>query len=392
MPIDHAQLRRLHEAAQRDRKPHRFFEDLRAGFDGGQLKPEDFSIRRLFENFVEGGREIADSWNPQHGGGGINLVESAVAVDTSAFSNITGQLVYTKMLQAYQHEDFVFSKLIPTVPTQLNGEKIPGIGEIGDMAETVNEGKPYPTAGVTEDWIETPATAKTGLIVPVTKEAVFFDRTGFILTRCGDVGGALGIGREKRGIDCIIDENRTGHRYRWRGTTYATYQASTPFVNIKASNALVDWTDIDGAEQLFDDLMDPNTGEPIMVSPRHLIVTRQNKNTAQRIVTATRMVSTTPGYATTGNPTETEWQNPYKGLYEVLWSRLLAARMGTDTSWYLGDIGKAFAYMENWPLTVVQAPNNSEAEFTNDIVFRYKASERGAFATMEPRAMVKSTA
>ena len=33
--------------------------------------------------------------------------------------------------------------------------------------------------------------------------------------------------------------------------------------------------------------------------------------------------------------------------------------------------------MENWPITVVQAPVNSEAEFIQDIVVRFKASERG---------------
>jgi hypothetical protein len=35
--------------------------------------------------------------------------------------------------------------------------------------------------------------------------------------------------------------------------------------------------------------------------------------------------------------------------------------------------------------TVVQAPVNSEAEFTQDIVVRFKASERGTPAIMEPR-------
>lgn len=384
------QMRRLFEAADRDGDRNKFFEDIRQGLESKALKPEDFSIRQLFENFVDGGREIVDSWNPQHGGGGVNLVENATVVDTSAFSNITGQIAFTKMKDAYDAEDFVFSKIIPTTPTQLNGEKIPGIGELGDQAELVNEGKPYPTAGVVEDWIETPATAKRGLIVPVTKEAVFFDRTGFILNRCGDVGTTLGLGKEKRAIDCVIDENSTAHRYRWRSATYATYQSATPWVNIKADNALVDWTDIDGLEQLFDNLVDPNTGEPILVSPKHLVVTRANLNTARRIITATRLSTTTPGYATSGNPTETEWQNPYGGMYTVLWSRLLAARLATDTDWFMGDITKAFTYMENWGLTVVQAPNNSEAEFTQDIVFRYKASERGAYATVEPRAMGKA--
>jgi hypothetical protein len=47
--------------------------------------------------------------------------------------------------------------------------------------------------------------------------------------------------------------------------------------------------------------------------------------------------------------------------------------------------------MENWPITVVQSPANSDAEFTQDIVVRFKASERGAAAVLNPRYVVRST-
>ena len=40
---------------------------------------------------------------------------------------------------------------------------------------------------------------------------------------------------------------------------------------------------------------------------------------------------------------------------------------------------------------MVQAPTNSEAEFSQDIVLRFKASERGAAAVINPRYVVKST-
>jgi len=35
---------------------------------------------------------------------------------------------------------------------------------------------------------------------------------------------------------------------------------------------------------------------------------------------------------------------------------------------------------------VLQSPQNSEAEFNQDVVVRYKASERGAAAVLQPRA------
>ena len=154
---------------------------------------------------------------------------------------------------------------------------------------------------------------------------------------------------------------------------------------------MVDWKNIDSAEQLFSGMLDPETGEPILINPSHLIVTRQLLYTARRVVNATEITVTTPGYATSGNPTESRVANPIQN-YTIVSSAQLAARMATDTSWFVGDPRKAFRYMENWPLTVVQAPANNEAEFTSDVVMRFKASERGAFATIEPRAMVKCTA
>ena len=59
--------------------------------------------------------------------------------------------------------------------------------------------------------------------------------------------------------------------------------------------------------------------------------------------------------------------------------RLVASGVAAAAAqkYWLGDPAKAFAYMENWPITVVQAPNNSEAEFNQDIVARYKASGAG---------------
>jgi hypothetical protein len=388
-------LRRLYDAAVKDRTPDRFFDEFEEALRTKQVGLDDVSIRQLFEQFIPDGREIVDSWSPRHGGGNdshrLALAEETGAVTAGAFSRISGQLIFSAILDSFRSEQFVFSQLVRTIPTQFSGEKLPGISRIGDEAEIVAEGRPYPQAGVSEDFIETPATTKRGLIVGITKEAVFYDRTNVLTQRCREVGEFLGLNKEKRVIDCVIDENSAAHRYKWKGTTYATYQAATPWINVTPSNALVDWTDIDAAEQTIAGLVDPYTGEPILMTPRHLVVTRQLLYTARRIVNATEIRVNTPGYATTGNPTETITSNPVQG-YQIVSSVLLAARMATDTNWFVGDLARAFAYMENWPMTVVQAPSNSEVEFTHDIVMRWKASERGACATLDPRSMHKSTA
>ena len=42
-------------------------------------------------------------------------------------------------------------------------------------------------------------------------------------------------------------------------------------------------------------------------------------------------------------------------------------------------------------MTVTQAPPSGEADFNQDIVVRFKASERGAAAVINPRYVVRST-
>ena len=87
------------------------------------------------------------------------------------------------------------------------------------------------------------------------------------------------------------------------------------------------------------------------------------------------------------------------GNYRVVESRLAYRRIvaagvaAADAKkwWFIGDFRKAFAYMENWPITVTQSPPSSEAEFNQDIVVRFKASERGAAAVINPRYVVKCT-
>lgn len=363
--------------------------------NGGHLRASEFSIRDLFEGLVPNGRELADTFNPRFGGtqhSATAWMEAAGAVTGGDFSSITGQIVYNSLMERLTPEDFPFQNLIPTQTTQYSGEKIAGIAMLGDVSEVVNENENFPLVGTSEDYIETPATTKRGMIVPITKEAIFFDRTGRLLEECGKVGESLAITKEKRAIDCLIDENRTAHRYKWKGTTYASYQTTSPWDNITASNGLVDWTDIDNAEQTFNSITDPNTGEPVAIDATHLIVTKSLEATAYRVVNATEIVVHSGGYATSGNLTETRAPNRWSGKYTVLSTRLLAARAATDTDWWLGNPAKYAKYMQNWPITVTQAPAGNSDDFNRDIVTKYKASERGEYAVVEPRVMVENQA
>jgi hypothetical protein len=150
---------------------------------------------------------------------------------------------------------------------------------------------------------------------------------------------------------------------------------------------------VDAAEQLFADILDPSTGEPVLIQATTVLVTPAYRHAANRIFSATEI-----SYAPAHGATTTVAANPL-GNYAVIESRLAYRRIvaaghaAADAKkwWFIGDFRKAFAYMENWPITVAQSPAGGEAEFNQDIVVRFKASERGAAAVINPRYVVKST-
>lgn len=385
MSIKYRELKRRYELDG----PQRTISHLSEALRESHLRPEDFSLRDLAEALVPQGHHWVRAMDPR-ASDGVSILEAGDGDDATAFLNVAGQVIYSKIMDAYTQDAFVVSKLVDTIPTRLDGEKIPGATRLRDSLEEIHPGMPYPSLGFGEDYIETPSTTKRGFIVPVTKEAIFFDRTHLVLSRAAEVGEVLGLNKEKRLIDLLIGVT---NNYKWRGTDYNTYQAATPWINVKTGNELVDWTDVDGAEQLFADILDPNTGEPVLISATTVLVMPAYRHAAHRVFNAAEIDYTGSGAATT-----TAAANPL-GRYFVQESRLAYRRIiasgatAADAKkwWFLGDFKKAFAYMENWPITVTQSPNNSEADFNNDIVVRFKASERGAAAVINPRYVVKNT-
>ncbi len=382
--IKYRELRRRYELDG----PQKTVEHLSEALCQGQLRPEDFSLRDLAEGLIPDGHEWIRMLDPRNTRS-LSVVEAADGVDVTAFLNVAGQVIYAKILDSYTQEAFVVSRLVDTIPTRLDGEKIPGAAGIGDEATEVPPGMPYPHVGFGEDYIETPSTTKRGLIVPVTKEAVFFDRTHLVLSRAAEVGEVLGLGKEKRLIDLVIGKTSN---YRWKNITYDTYQTTGPWKNTLSDNELVDWTSVDAAEQLFAEILDPNTGEPVLVEPTTVLVMPAYRHAAFRVFNAREVTCTATGSATT-----TVSANPLT-RYRVVDSRLAYRRIIASGQvpadakkwWFLGDFKKAFAYMENWPITVTRSPLGSEADFNQDILVRFKASERGAAAVLNPRCIVRS--
>ncbi|MCF0233670.1 MAG: hypothetical protein HUK22_01675 [Thermoguttaceae bacterium] len=181
--------------------------------------------------------------------------------------------------------------------------------------------------------------------------------------------------------------------YNWRGVSYPTYYSAGdggPWTNSLGGNALQSLANVDKAEELLSAMSDPNTGEPILSEANAILVSPARRRVAGEI-----LHGSTLGYT---NGALRASPNPFGG-YAILSSRVaqrrLAAAHPTATAeklndyWYIGDFSRAFAYMENWPITVSSSGVGSEAEFSQDVVARFKASERGAVAVLDPRRVVR---
>ncbi len=363
---------------------------------------DDFSFKALFEACFGWG-EIRSCLGDRSRLVTQHVYEHAGAVSTAAFKDISGQIIFSMMLPRYKSEEFVFTKLIPERQSPYTFEKAAGLSGIGpgsDSEWVVPEGEPYNFAGFGPNYIHLPETVKRGKIVPVTREAIFFDRTQQVKDMAGEIGYWLGVNREYRAIDCIIDENAGaksaaagGHRYHWLGQSIATYgdnSGTHSWDNLAGSNTLVDWTDVDAAEQLLNEIVDPFTGDTVELEATTLIAVKALEKTVGRIMSSTQLSTLTPGYAVSANPTGQMWNNPYGGAFKYVTSRRLAARLATDTNWFYGAPEKAFVYVVNFPFQTMRAPSGATEEFHRDVVLQERADERGGYGTIEPRMMIKN--
>jgi len=141
--IKYRELKRMYDLSG----PEKTVRHLQEALDAGDLKPKDFSIRELAE--VTLSPERVRQRDPRQGG--ACLLDAVDSVDVSAFSSITGQVVQAQILEAYTQEAFVLSRLVETIPTRLDGERIPGIGRISDEVAEVRPGMPYPSINNGED-------------------------------------------------------------------------------------------------------------------------------------------------------------------------------------------------------------------------------------------------
>jgi hypothetical protein len=363
------------------------------------LRPNQVSLSMLAESLF-GSRAAFERSLRQDSPGQVDLYEAGgTAVVPSQFANISAftsvatGLLDAKILETWNRPEFIADRLCENIPSNKRSEKFIGISDIGDESEERKPGNPHPRAQLSERYVETPDTVNRGIAIDVTREAVMFDLTNQVLSQAEKAAESLRLRKEYRVIDAVLGVTNT---YKYNGTTYNTYVASGgEWVNIVASNPLVDWTDVDAALLLFGDMISQESEEPIAITGFQVLVMPAKVMTAHHLFNATELEirTDTAAYVSHG-------ANPLRAYpFELLPSSVYAYKRAIDGLslsvanakglWYIGDFKKAFAYIENLPLTTVRANPTDYTMADHGLVFSLFADEMGVPAVKEPRYVVK---
>lgn len=368
--------------------------------ESGQAKPEDFSLRDLFTNFIDDGWELLHNWDRARRGG-QQVTEAAHAVDSATFASITGQLVFSAVQDSMALDEGIGDQLVTVFPSQFqNAELVPGITAVSDeFADEIPEGDPYPIIGLAAEDITLPRAEKHGGILPITREAIIADRTGVLIERARTVGRAAGLRKEKDILRVVIGGVNP---YIRKGEARNTYASTGMGFDNDGTPALVNYTDIMEMDELFHAIREPNTNEPLGFKPTTIVCSPQLAWTARHIIRDTQvrlgLIDTAPGIQSIGAnriPYDlTLLSNEF--LVDALMDTAangglaVASRALANAYWFYGAPQRAFVWKEIWGMTPEEAPLNNESQFTQDVWFRIKVSYKGCPAVREPRVMTRS--
>ncbi|HUS38800.1 MAG TPA: hypothetical protein VMX74_05085, partial [Pirellulales bacterium] len=255
---------------------------IREGIEKKDFGPYDFSLRDMAEQLIPNGHEFVNRLDPRR----KTVLEDAASVDTSAFSSINRQILFSAINEAMQLDTLIGDFLCTTMPSNLQeDELIPGITvDADDNQGEIGEGQDYPLAGLAEEKVRIPRAEKHGKVLGITREAIIGDRTGILIERGRSLGTSLAIRREKAIIDVVIGGVNPYVRNDIARNTYANIAGTSYFDNI-ITDVLVNYTDIQAASALWNAMSEPNIGEPLMHDPDTLIVCPTLSWTAGAILT-----------------------------------------------------------------------------------------------------------
>jgi len=349
---------------------------------------DDMGLRGLFKD-LEGRKGLLRIHDEAGGSPTVRVVSAASA-------NVAIQVVLTTLLnKRYDERPPVTDPMITTIPSSANEETLPEV-EAENGVRKVEEGQPYPIMGGTDRSVKT-SYHKWGAAVAQTRENSIFDKLGRMSVLLTSLSRQLRSERDKFRLARICDYSTYDGRYIARpgddagsAAFYSTTADHRGNVNLKETNGLADYTDIDNVVQVLEDmkLLDDTY---VMPQLKVLLVDSSKKATAWKIINS---LYCPPVGDETANPMQV---NPYgpEGMYSnipmVLSHPLVGTYAGADTTWFAGDPAQQFYEKEVWGVEV--APKMTDGEMAlRDIVGLWIGSFCCDVVALSNMFFVKNTA
>lgn len=381
-----------HLSEGRQHRADEVFEAIHEHRRAGEIP--NFSILEMYEELVPEGHARVRAMRENrrmHGQSAVLQEAGGDAVSTANFSNIIGQIVFADILDNFENPDLIGSSLVTEMPASTQQKEIlPGITMIGDVAQNVGETEEYPYVGVSGMHVTLPELIKDGFILPVTEEAIYEDKTGQLMQNVNDAASQMALTQEKERLGVILGiENTYSRNDGPTQDTYASSHTQGDFDNLLGSTPLTDYTSIEAAKNLFNDITDPDTGEPIFIGGSMQIVTPDELEfTLARVLNNVQLEqgtrSASAPIATFSNPISTG-RRSYTGYS----SQYVSSVGSTTDSWWVGKFPEAFVERVIWPTQVFVEDRNSHAGFSRDIVTRVKCRRKTRTGVKEPRKVIK---
>jgi len=310
-------------------------------------------------------------------------------VASTAFAVITGNTMQQHLIAAYQAVPHIGDQLVENYPSKLKLDTITGFKSIDLPKLEIPEGTDYPDFGTTDKYVTMKEPAKFGGIIRVTRETIHYDQTGQLLDALRALGERLQAYREYRIIGGVFNAfyiAGTTSVYWPSGTAANLYASDDTYKNyVSGVNTALNLTNgitaIQTARNKFTTLAVDDSADsfPILAVPEVILAGDADADVLEVLMTSQ------------GNPTTANLsKNPLmtaRHKYTILTSRIvdyLRSQGKIDaTAWLMGTPRRQFKYKEIFPFsTWISQGQDTDDGFNRDVVFRFKASEKGdVFAT-----------
>jgi hypothetical protein len=226
---------------------------------------------------------------------------------------------------------------------------------------------------------------KFGMIESFERELFDDDQTGQTKNRASQMGEnfkimeeiyvmgkIIGAGFTQQGVQ--VDPDIT-YSDAYTGNGNGTYSI-TPKGNRPTTYARLSQPTLEAADIALMSIVDP-LGNKFLVTPNTLLASPTDKFVAAKILNSTLQPSVPT--ATAGDTGYVMTVNPLQGLYRLLISRFLSARV-----WILGDPKRCLVFQRRDPLEIIQEHPASGDSFTMES-YRFKSRSRFEVGMIDSR-------